>query len=236
LNSTKISWTEKVWNPLTGCTKISSGCRHCYAEIIANDLQAQGNKRYANGFNLTLQRDKVDEPRHWRKPRLVFVNSMSDIFHKDVPFDYIASIFGTMNACPQHTFQVLTKRSDILLQYAPRLKWSDNIWMGVTVEDQSQIHRIDDLRQVPAKVRFLSLEPLLGPIPNLNLNGIHWVIVGGESGSGTNRFRPMDVDWARDIRDQCVTAGVKFFFKQYSGPDPKLLPHDLDGVIWHEMP
>jgi protein gp37 len=158
---------------------------------------------------------------------------MSDLFHKDVPFDFIARVFDTMNACPQHRFQVLTKRSNILLQHAPRLRWTDNIRMGVSVEDPTQFHRIDDLRQVPAKVRFLSLEPLLAPMPNLDLSGIHWVIVGGESGPG---FRPMDIDWARDIRNQCLKAGVTFFFKQYSAVHPKSLGDQLDGVVWHDIP
>ena len=232
-SNTKISWTEKTWNPLTGCTKISSGCKNCYAAVWAHRLQAAGIKHYANGFNLTLQPDRLHEPRHWRKPRLVFVNSMSDLFHKDVPFDFIARVFDTMNACPQHRFQVLTKRSNILLQHAPRLRWTDNIRMGVSVEDPTQFHRIDDLRQVPAKVRFLSLEPLLAPMPNLDLSGIHWVIVGGESGPG---FRPMDIDWARDIRNQCLKAGVTFFFKQYSAVHPKSLGDQLDGVVWHDIP
>jgi len=232
-NNTAISWTETTWNPLTGCTKISSGCKNCYAAAWARRLQAAGIKHYANGFNLTVHPDSVDEPRHWRKPTIVFVNSMSDMFHAQVPFDFIARVFDTMNACPRHIFQVLTKRSNVLLQYAPNLKWTDNIWMGVSVEDQALVHRIDDLRQVPAKVRFLSLEPLLGPMPNLNLTGIHWVIVGGESGPG---FRPMDVDWARNIRNQCVKAGVTFFFKQYSGFHPKKLGDQLDGVVWHDMP
>jgi protein gp37 len=200
---------------------------------MADRLKAMGNPRYTNGFNLTLQHDLIDEPNHWRKPRLVFVNSMGDLFHKDVPLGFIQSVFETMNDCPSHTFQVLTKRSDILVQHAPQLVWTDNIWIGVTVEDQMQVHRIDDLRQVAAKVKFLSLEPLLGPIPNLDLTGIHWVIVGGESGAG---FRPMNIDWARDIRDQCIRAGVKFFFKQYSGVRPKSLGHQLDGVEWHERP
>jgi protein gp37 len=232
-SNTGISWTDATWNPLTGCTKISSGCKQCYAEVIANDLRDRGIRRYTNGFNLTLHSDLVDLPRHWCKPKLVFVNSMSDLFHKDIPFDFLDSVFDTMNACPQHRFQILTKRSNILVQNAPNLKWTDNIWMGVSVEDLTQAHRIDDLRQVPAKVRFLSLEPLLSPMPNLNLSDIHWVIVGGESGPS---YRPMDINWARDIKDQCAKAGVKFFFKQYSGVHPKSLGDELDGVVWHEYP
>ena len=200
---------------------------------MAKRMKAAANPRYKNGFNLTLHEDLVDAPRHLRKPRLVFVNSMSDLFHKDVPLEFIQKVFKTMNECPQHNFQVLTKRSDRLVQLAPFLTWCDNIWMGVTVEEAKFKNRIDDLRKVPAKVRFISFEPLLGPIGRIKLNGIHWVIVGGESGGG---FRPMDKDWARKIRNQSVKAKVKFFFKQYSGFHPRSLGRKLDGKIWEEKP
>ena len=233
-SKTAIQWTEVTWNPVTGCTKISPGCKNCYAEILANGrMQAMHNPRYLNGFNVTLHPDLIDLPRHWAKPRTIFVNSMSDLFHKDIPLEFNQSVFKTMNECPRHTFQILTKRSDVLVQRAPHLTWTDNIWMGVSVENDAYLHRIDDLRNVPARVRFLSLEPLLGPLPNLNLTGIHWVIVGGESGK---HHRPMDVDWVRQIRDKCIAAQVPFFFKQWSGTRPKALGRELDGVERNQMP
>lgn len=190
-------------------------------------------KRYANGFTLTLQPDRLNEPKETKTPTRIFVNSMSDLFHEDIPLEYIKSVFKVMNDCPQHQFQVLTKRSEILLEYSPQLTWSDNIWAGVTVENDKVLDRIDDLKQVHAKVKWLSLEPLLGPLPNLDLDGIDWVVVGGEH--ATN-FRPMEIDWVRDIRDQCIAAGVAFFFKQYSGKRPKSLGDKLDGRQWHEYP
>ena len=232
--NTGIQWTETTWNPVTGCDKISPGCKFCYAEFMAiTRLQPSGNIRYRNGFDLTLHEDLIDLPRHWRNPRKVFVNSMSDLFHRDVPLEFIQRVFTTMNECPQHTFQVLTKRSDVTLQHTSHLTWSENIWMGVSVENQNYTNRIDDLRQVPAYVRFLSLEPLLSPLPNLNLDGIHWVIVGGESGSF---HRPLDVEWVRDIRNQCMIANVPFFFKQWSGTRPKSLGRMLDGREWNQYP
>ena len=178
----KISWTETTWNPITGCSKISQGCKYCYAESKAKELQSIGNPRYRNGFKITLHHDLIDVPRHWRKPRLVFVNSMCDLFHEDVPLDFIKRIFKTMNECTRHEFQILTKRSERLAAIAGALNWTDNICVGVSAEDERVIPRIDNLRRVPARVRFLSLEPLIGPLPNLKLDGIHWVIAGGESG------------------------------------------------------
>lgn len=233
-NNTGIEWTDATWNPTTGCDKISAGCKFCYAEYMAiTRLRPAGNPRYVNGFDLTLHRDLINLPRHWRKAKHIFVNSMSDIFHKDIPLEFLQEVFTTMNECPQHRFQVLTKRSDVLLARSSDLTWTENIWMGVSVENQDNVYRIDDLRKVPAHVRFLSLEPLLGPLPELNLEGIHWVIVGGESGPAP---RPMDPAWVRDLRDQCQSAQVAFFFKQWSGKRPKTLGRQLDGQEWNEFP
>ena len=232
--NTHIQWTEATWNPLTGCDKVSPGCKNCYAEWLTKTrLVPAGNPRYRNGFKLTLHPDLIDLPRHWRKGKKVFVNSMSDMFHKNVPLPFTQKVFETMNACPQHVFQILTKRGDILVQHAPQLQWTPNIWMGVSVENKDYLYRLDELRQTPAHVKFVSFEPLLGPIPNANLAGIDWVIVGGESG---RNFRAMDPDWARDLRDQCQAQGVKFFFKQWSGVRPKRLGRLLDGKLWEEMP
>lgn len=203
-----------TWNPVTGCTKVSQGCKHCYAERMAKRLKAMGAPRYSQGFKLTLQEDLVDLPRSWRQPRTVFVNSMSDLFHKDVPLDFIRRVFRTMADCPQHTFQVLTKRSERLAEVATSLYWPENVWMGVSVEDDRVISRADDLREVPAKVRFLSCEPLIGPLTKLRLDGIGWVIVGGESGP---KARPMKADWVYEIQDKCEEAEVPFFFKQWGG-------------------
>ena len=221
------------WNPTTGCTKISAGCRGCYAETMALRLQGMKQPRYRNGFKLTLHPDLIDRPREEKKARTYFVNSMSDLFHKDIPLDFIKSVFKTMNECPQHTFQILTKRGDILFQHAPHLTWTPNIWMGVSIEDQRVIDRIDHLRQVPAAIRFLSVEPLIGPLPDLNLDGIHWVLLGGESGPS---WRTMDVNWVRDIRDQCIKNNVPFFFKQYAGKNPEKLGRILDGKEWSQSP
>ena len=194
-----IEWTNMTWNPVTGCTKVSQGCKHCYAERMAKRLKAMGTVRYKSGFKLTLHPDLIDLPRQWKKPRLIFVNSMSDLFHEKVPLKFIRQIFKTIEACPQHTFQVLTKRSGRLMELAPKLDWPENRWMGVSIEDERVIQRVHDLRTVPAAVRFLSCEPLIGPLDDLPLDGIHWVIVGGESGP---KARPMDGDWARSIRQQ----------------------------------
>ena len=210
-NKSNIEWTEMTWNPVTGCTKVSQGCKHCYAERMAKRLTAMGAERYRNGFSVTLHPDLVDIPRGWRLPRVVFVNSMSDLFHDDIPLAYIQRVFATMRDCPRHTFQVLTKRSERLAELAPHLPWAENVWMGVSVEDARVLHRVADLQSVQAKVRFLSLEPLIGPLESLPFDGIHWVIVGGESGP---QARPMRKEWVKDILRQCRTAKVPFFFTQ----------------------
>jgi protein gp37 len=228
-----IEWTEATWNPVTGCTKISAGCKHCYAERMAKRLRAMGVPQYSAGFRLALHDSALHLPLTWKKPRTIFVNSMSDLFHKDVPLEFIARVFDVMNHCPQHTFQVLTKRPEIAAAYSRELRWSSNIWMGTSVENVLVLHRIESLRRIESHVRFLSLEPLLGPLPRLPLDGIHWVIVGGESGPGA---RPMDVTWVRQIREQCITHSVPFFFKQWGGVNKKRAGRRLDGRTWDEMP
>jgi len=228
-----IEWTEMTWNPVTGCTKISQGCKHCYAERMARRLEAMGSDRYRNGFNVTLHPDLLDVPRRWRQARIVFVNSMSDLFHDDIPLAYIQRVFATMRDCAHHTFQVLTKRSERLAELAPRLPWPNNVWMGVSVEDARVIHRVADLQTVPAAVRFLSLEPLIGPLDALPLNGIHWAIVGGESGP---RARPLRKEWVTSIFRQCRAARVPFFFKQWGGVRKDLTGRELNGRIYNEMP
>jgi protein gp37 len=228
-----IEWTETTWNPLTGCTKISPGCKHCYAERMAKRLQAMGQANYTNGFDLTMHEHMLEVPLRWKRPRLVFVNSMSDLFHKDAPEEFVLRVFDVMRRASWHVFQVLTKRSDRLAKLSPRIKWPDNVWMGVSVERADYTFRIDQLRKTAAKVRFLSIEPLLGPIPDLVLDGIDWVIVGGESGPGA---RSMKEDWVRDIRDQCLEADVPFFFKQWGGVFKKRMGRELDGRTWDEMP
>jgi protein gp37 len=230
---TTIEWTNLTWNPVTGCTKISQGCKHCYAERMAKRLAAMGSPRYVNGFQLTLQPDLVDLPRQWRQPRLIFVNSMSDLFHEGVPLEFIERVFETMQACPQHTFQVLTKRSARLRELSLALPWPANVWMGVSVEDEQVLHRVGDLRAVPAAIRFLSCEPLIGPLPNLDIRGIHWVIVGGESGPGA---RPMRPEWVREIRDRCEQANVAFFFKQWGGIRKHFAGRELDGRYHDDYP
>jgi len=231
--TSKIEWTEMTWNPVTGCTKVSEGCRHCYAERMAARLQAMGNERYIAGFEMTLHYDLIDVPRRWQRSRVVFVNSMSDLFHERVPLSFIQRVFETMCSCPQHTFQVLTKRSRRLVKVARVLPWPRHIWIGVSVENQSEVHRIHDLIAVPAEVRFLSCEPLLGPIDELPLDGISWVIVGGESGPGA---RPMAKAWAESVRKQCRSAGVPFFFKQWGGARKDLNGRELNGRTYDEMP
>lgn len=228
-----IEWTEMTWNPVTGCTKISPGCKHCYAETMAKRLVAMGAPRYRNGFSVTLQEDLVDLPRRWRTPRKIFVNSMSDLFHPSIPAEFIGRVFRTMNECPQHQFQVLTKRAERLLELAPSLTWSPNVWMGVSVESQRYVDRADLLAQVPAHVRFLSIEPLLGPIPAVPLTGIHWVIVGGESGP---EARPMEPEWVKSIFRQCRRAGIPFFFKQWGGVQKHVTGRSLFGRTYDEMP
>lgn len=231
--TSSIEWTEMTWNPVTGCTKVSTGCRNCYAERMAARLKAMGAAKYAQGFKLTIHEDQLSTPFGWRKPRMVFVNSMSDLFHKHVPEEFIRKVFSTMRDCPHLTFQVLTKRASRLTQMSPRLEWTDNIWMGVSVEDRRRISRIDSLLSTQAKVKFLSLEPLLGHLGGLPLEGIDWVIAGGESGPNA---RPVKEEWVLDIRDQCLAAGVPFFFKQWGGKNKKRSGRHLDGRLYDEMP
>ena len=228
-----IEWTDATWNPVTGCTKISPGCKHCYAERLAVRLQAMGNPRYRHAFDVTLHPDQIELPLRWRRPRRIFVNSMSDLYHEAVPDEYIQRVFDVMVRAEQHVFQVLTKRSERLPEIARRLPWPPNVWQGVSVENADYVARITDLRQVPAAVRFLSVEPLLGAIPKLPLDGIHWVICGGESGHERRELSP---EWARLIRDQCVRMGVPFFFKQWGGRTSKSGGRVLDGRTWDQMP
>jgi len=231
--ASSIEWTEATWNPLTGCTKISPGCKFCYAERMAKRLQAMGTPSYRNGFKLTLQEQILEVPLKWRKPKVIFVNSMSDLFHKDVPTEYIIRVFDVMRNAYWHTFQVLTKRADRLSKIAPLLPWNPNIWMGVSVENEDYSFRIDHLRDTGAYIKFLSLEPLLGPLTNLNLGNIDWVIVGGESGPGS---RPMRKCWVEDIRKQCRRADVSFFFKQWGGFNKKKAGRELNNRTYNEMP
>jgi len=233
MSKSAIEWTEATWNPLTGCDKISPGCAHCYAERMALRLQAMGQERYVNGFELTLHEQLVEQPLRWKKPQTIFVNSMSDLFHEDVPAQFIFRIFDVMRRASWHRFQVLTKRSERLLELAPQIDWPANVWMGVSVERKDYTFRIDHLRQAGAKVRFLSLEPLLGPLEKLDLTGIHWVIVGGESGP---RARPVLEEWVVSIRDQCLAARVPFFFKQWGGVNKKRTGRVLQGRTWDERP
>ncbi len=228
-----IEWTESTWNPLTGCTKISPGCKHCYAERMAKRLKAMGQPNYVNGFKLTMHEHVLEKPLEWKTPQVVFVNSMSDLFHKDVPLEFIQRVFDVMKRAHWHHFQVLTKRSERLAELSPCLEWTDNIWMGVSVETKDYIYRIDDLRKTGAKIRFLSVEPLLGPLPKMNLKGINWVIVGGESGPGA---RPLEREWVTGVHDQCLKAKVPFFFKQWGGVQKKKAGRVLEGRTWDEMP
>lgn len=228
-----IEWTESTWNPLTGCTKVSPGCKNCYAERMALRLQAMGNPNYTNGFSISLHESMLELPLRWKKPQTIFVNSMSDLFHEDVSEYFILRVFDVMRRADWHCFQVLTKRSRRLIDLSPQLPWAPHIWMGVSVESQDYTFRIDRLRRTGANVKFLSLEPLLGPIPNLSLESIDWVIVGGESGP---RSRPTEESWVVDIRDQCKEARVPFFFKQWGGVNKKKTGRELEGRIWKEMP
>jgi protein gp37 len=232
-NSSHIEWTDATWNPVTGCNKISPGCKFCYAERMSRRLQAMGQSNYRNGFKLTLQPQMLEHPLHWRKPRRVFVNSMSDLFHVDVPLDYIRRVFQVMTRAHWHEYQVLTKRSDRLRDLNSALKWQPQIWMGVSIENEDYIFRADDLRKTGAHVKFLSVEPLLGPLRKLKLKGIDWVIVGGESGPGA---RPIDPDWVRELRDRCECEGVAFFFKQWGGVLKSRTGRLLDGRTWDQMP
>ncbi|HET8921895.1 MAG TPA: phage Gp37/Gp68 family protein [Candidatus Acidoferrum sp.] len=228
-----IEWTDATWNPITGCTKISPGCKHCYAERLSHRLQLMGQANYRNGFKLTLQPQMLDLPLRWKTPKRIFVNSMSDLFHKDVATDYIKRVFDVMKRAHWHQYQVLTKRSERVLALSNELEWSPQIWMGVSVESGEYKHRIDDLRQTGAHVKFLSLEPLLGSLGKLNLHGIDWVIVGGESGPGA---RPLNAEWVTEIRDQCIRSGVAFFFKQWGGVQKRKTGRTLEGRTWDQMP
>ena len=231
--NSSIEWTESTWNPITGCTKVSPGCKFCYAERMAKRLKAMGSANYENGFKLTLHEHVLELPLSWKKPQTIFVNSMSDLFHKNVPFEFIQKMFGVMNKAYWHRFQILTKRSERLFELDPLLTWTDNIWMGVSVENENYTYRIDHLRYTHAKVKFLSIEPLIGPIEKLNLKNIDWVIVGGESGPGA---RPMKEEWVIKIRDECRKAKVPFFFKQWGGVNKKKNGRVLKGRTWEEMP
>ena len=230
---TSIEWTESSWNPVTGCSKLSLGCKNCYAERFAHRLQAMGNPNYTNGFAVTLHPHMLEVPVRWTQPQMVFVNSMSDLFHSKVPLAFIRRVFDVMERCRQHVFQVLTKRSERLLKLSTKLSWPDNVWMGVTVEHPDYTFRIKHLRQTGAKVKFLSCEPLLGPIPRLPLKGIDWVIVGGESGPGARVIRK---EWVLQIRDRCLKVEVPFFFKQWGGTHKKKSGRMLEGKLWDEMP
>lgn len=230
-----IEWTELTWNPTTGCDKISAGCKFCYAEVMSRRLKAMGVEKYKDNFKLRIHESELDAPYKWKKPRVVFVNSMSDLFHKDVPIEFIQRVFQVMRENPQHVFQVLTKRADVLKYYDGEgwLEWSHNIWMGVSVEESRFANRIDLLRNIKARTKFLSCEPLIGPIPNLNLKGIDWVIVGGESGRTP---RPMREEWVEEIKNQCQESNTAFFFKQWGGTNKKKSGRELNGQTWSEMP
>jgi protein gp37 len=228
-----IEWTEATWNPVTGCTKVTAGCKNCYAERLALRLRAMGAHRYRNGFDVTLHEDVLDLPRTWKKPRRIFVNSMSDLFHPRVPLWFIRRVFQTMQDCPQHTFQVLTKRSDRVRKLGAKVSWPGNVWMGVSVEDSRVFQRVDDLREVPAAVRFLSCEPLIGSLAGIDLDEIHWVIVGGESGPNS---RAMETEWVREIFKACRKQKVPFFFKQWGGVQKHRNGRELGGRTYDEMP
>lgn len=239
---TSIEWTETTWNPITGCDRVSVGCDNCYALSMAKRLKAMGSAKYQRdgdprtsgpGFGVSLHPSVLGQPLRWKEPRLVFVNSMSDLFHGRVPQDFIAAVLDIMRQTPQHTYQVLTKRSLRLKRLSPQLDWPENCWVGVSVENSDALYRVEHLRSVSGPVKFLSCEPLLGPLSGLDLRGIDWVIAGGESGPG---YRPVDVEWVRGIRDQCESASVPFFFKQWGGHHPKELGRELDGVLWDQMP
>ena len=231
--ASKIEWTEATWNPVTGCSKISPGCLNCYAERMARRLRAMGQPNYRNGFAVTTHDHNLKDPLSWKKPKVIFVCSMSDLFHDEVPFGFIQKVFKTMVSAKQHRFQVLTKRSGRLLEVCQDLPWPENIWLGVSVEDADHVYRIEDLRRTPAVTKFISFEPLLGPVPNLNLGGIDWLIVGGESGPGA---RPMAESWVKDLRDQTTQKGGAFFFKQWGGVNKKKAGRLLEGKLWDQMP
>ena len=229
----RIEWTEATWNPVTGCTKVSEGCRHCYAERMSRRLKAMGLAKYREGFSVAVHPSVLDQPLRWRKPRRIFVNSMSDLFHEGVPTEFVEDVFRVMNQASHHTFQVLTKRPERAAELATRLNWTANIWLGTSIESPRWLSRLRVLRQIGADTRFLSLEPLLEPLSELNLDGVHWVIVGGESGPGA---RPMEPAWVREIRDQCIADRVPFFFKQWGGVSKKRTGRVLDGRLWDQFP
>ncbi|MBU4267429.1 MAG: phage Gp37/Gp68 family protein [Acidobacteria bacterium] len=231
--NTSIEWTESTWNPVTGCSKISAGCKNCYAERMAKRLKAMGQKNYAKGFSLSLHQNVLTNPVKWKKPQRIFVNSMSDLFHEQVPFSFVQDVFDIMNQANWHCFQVLTKRAERLNKVANLLDWGNNIWAGVTVESNEYIYRIDLLRSLPAKIKFISFEPLIGPIGNVDLQGIDWVIVGGESGPYA---RAIDEEWVIEIRDQCLKMDIPFFFKQWGGWNKKKNGSLLQGINWKQMP
>ena len=236
-DGSSIEWTDATWNPVTGCTKVTAGCDNCYALRFSERFRGVPGHPFENGFDLTLRPERIGQPLAWRRPRMIFVNSMSDLFHKQVPRQFINSVFDTMEAADWHVFQVLTKRSSLMRDYLKRRYAGSSppphIWLGVSVEDGQSQSRINHLRAAPAAVRFLSIEPLIGPIGRVDLGGIHWVIAGGESGPGA---RPMHIDWAREVRDQCAEQGVAFFFKQWGGIRPKTGGRNLDGREWNELP
>ena len=229
----KIEWTEATWNPVTGCSKFSKGCEHCYAERLCKRLKAMGNKKYENGFKPTAHPETLNEPLGWKQPKMIFVVSMGDLFHEDISDSFIIQVFETMNKAYWHTFQVLTKRAERLLSISEKVDWTHNIWAGVTVECADYKHRIDLLKRVPSKVRFVSMEPLIGGIGFVELRKVHWVIAGGESGPGS---RSLDPRWIREIRDQCVRQEVAFFFKQWGGFNKKANGRILDGQTWNQLP
>ena len=230
---TKIEWTERTWNPITGCTPISAGCQHCYAARFGKRLEAMGNPRYRNGFKVTIHEDLIDAPLRWKKPQMVFVNSMSDLFHEEVPTDIIMRVFNSMNASPAHTFQILTKRAERLRSLTSELKWSRNIWMGVSIENQDMIYRADLLKETGAHIKFISAEPLLSPLSELNLNGIDWLIVGGESGPGC---RTMEEEWVIELLEKARNANTSFFFKQWGGVNKKKRGAVLRGKVYKNYP
>lgn len=232
-SKSSIEWTESTWNPVTGCTKISDGCKHCYAERMALRLKAMGQPNYVNGFSVTLHEQMLELPLKWKKPQMIFVNSMSDLFHEDVPAEFIYQVFDIMRQANWHTFQVLTKRAERLQELSPQLPWNDNIWMGVTVENANYVSRIDNLRRTGAKIKFVSFEPLLSEIADMDMRGIDWAIVGGESGPGA---RPMEEEWVLEIHQQCFENNVPFFFKQWGGTNKKKAGRILLGQTWDSMP
>jgi protein gp37 len=232
-DNSAIEWTEATWNPVTGCDQVSPGCAHCYAKTFAERWRGIPGHPYEQGFELRLWPERLDHPMRWRRPRLIFVNSMSDLFHEDVPFDFVHRVFDVMVRAERHTFQVLTKRDDRLLELAPDLPWPENVWMGVSIENRRFVHRANRLRQIPAAVRFISAEPLLGPLEGLSLRGIDWLIAGGESGA---RHRPVKPEWIRELRDKCVRTGTPFFFKQWGGPTSKSGGRLLESRTWDDMP